>query len=89
METMWVKSPNQKSITLVDISTPHPINAGEYFLLSISTKEAEAGISKEVPANQFFHGMIAIGNLAYGENQKPIENVVTPKKGKKSNEKAL
>ena len=63
---MWVKSADGKSINLVDRHTPHPTIAGEFFQLAISEKEAKKGISKEVPANKFFHGMIAIGTIAHG-----------------------
>ena len=70
MKTMWVKSADGKSVHLVDAQTPLPGNDKEFFFLAISTKEAKAGKSKEVPANTFFHNAIANGIIAQGDAPK-------------------
>jgi len=88
---MWVKSPNNKPVFLLDTSTMQADNPKEYFYLSISAKEAEAGISKEVPANKFFHDAIGRGVICahFPPVEKPVEIRTQPrayKKGKKGNE---
>jgi hypothetical protein len=78
MENMFVKSATGKSITLIDSSTPHPKDPKEYFVLSFSEKEAEKGMMKSVPANSFFSGHCAIGNLSVVQ-KKPEKPIITSK----------